>query len=81
MGVVVGVGFGGFDGVMGGVMKMAIGDFGMVRGEMMVGIFVVTRRFAMMACGVFVMFGCFEMMLGCLFGHLLLLDVGPEEIG
>jgi hypothetical protein len=68
-GVVVGVGFGSFDGVVGGVMKMANGDLGVVRGAMMVAFFVMTRGFAMVAGGVVVVFGCFVVMFGCLLGH------------
>lgn len=67
--VVFGVKFGCFGGVMTGVMMMAIGDVGMMSGEMMIPRFMMARGFAMMACGVLVVFGCFAMMLGCLLGH------------
>jgi hypothetical protein len=68
-GVIVGVDFGGFGGVVCGVMKMAVGDLGVMSGEMMIAVFVVARGFAMMTCCVVVVFGCFVMMLGCLLGH------------
>jgi len=67
--VVLGVKFGCFGGVMHSVLMMAIGGVGMMRGEMMIAGFVMARGFAMMTGRVFVMFGCFVMMLGCLLGH------------
>jgi hypothetical protein len=46
----------------------------MMRGEMMIAGFVVTRGFPMMTGGVLVMFCCFVMMLGCLLGHKVLVE-------
>jgi hypothetical protein len=73
--VVFDVKLGGFGGVMGGVMMMAMSGVGVMRGEMMIAGFVVACGFAMMAGRVFVMLGCFVMMFGCLLGHFVLLDV------
>jgi hypothetical protein len=70
-----------FGGVMGSVMKVAVGRVGVVRGQMVVTGFVMTSGFAMMPRGVFVVFRCFVMMLGCFFGHRLLLAVGWSESG
>jgi hypothetical protein len=73
--VVLCVSLGGFSGVMSGMVMMAIGHMRMMRGHMMVTGFVMARRFAMMPRGVFVVFGCFVMMLGCFSGHLCFLHV------
>lgn len=51
------------------VMMMAVGGVGVMRRHVMIAGFVVARGFAMMPGRVLVMFCCFVMMLGCLFGH------------
>jgi hypothetical protein len=71
--VVLGVELGSFGGVVGGVMMMAVGDMGMMGGHVVVAFPVVPCGFAMMACGMFVVFGGAMMMLGCFFGHVILL--------
>jgi ABC-type cobalamin transport system permease subunit len=45
----------------------------MMGGHVVVVFFVVPCGFAMVASGVFVMFGGVMMMLGCFFGHVILL--------
>jgi hypothetical protein len=55
--------------MMSRVMMMAVGDVGMMRGEMMVACLMMLRCFAVMTCGVLVVFRCFEVMLGCLLRH------------
>jgi len=72
--VVFGVEFGGFGGVVSGMVMVAIGGMSVVRREMMVTGFVVARGFAMVACRVLVVLGCFVMMLGCLLRHGCLLE-------
>jgi hypothetical protein len=67
--VVFDVGFGGFRGVVRGVMMMAMRQVRVMRGEMMIAGFVMARGFAMMPGSVLVVFGCFVMMLGGLLGH------------
>lgn len=68
------VGFGvrlsGFGSVMGGVMMMAAGDVGVMRREVMISFFVMTRGFAMMTRRVFVVLGSFVVMLDCVCGHM-----------
>lgn len=67
--MLVGVGLGGFGGVVHGVMMMAVGDVCMVSGHVVIAGFEVTRGFAMMASCVFVVFGCFAVVLDCFVGH------------
>jgi hypothetical protein len=67
--VVFDVSLRGFGGMMRGVMMMAMRQVRVMRGEMMIAGFVVARGFAMMPGSVFVMFGCFVVVLGGLLGH------------
>jgi len=67
--VVLGVKFGGFAGVMRGVVMMPVGDMRVMSGEMMIPRFVVARGFAVMMSGTFMMLGCLTVMLCCLLGH------------
>ena len=60
---------------MGGVMKMAMGKVRVMRGEVVIARFVMARGFAMMARSMFVMFGCFLMVLSGLLGHKSSLDL------
>jgi hypothetical protein len=53
---------GGFAGVVMGVMAMAAGGMGVMGGDLMVVLFVIFRRFAMMAGGLFMMLGGAVMM-------------------
>jgi hypothetical protein len=69
--VVLGVGLGGFDAVMRGVMVVGMGRVRVVRGGFMVTGFVMASRFAVMPRGVLVVFRCFVMMFGCLLGHVI----------
>lgn len=69
VGVLVGVDLGGFGGVVHGVMMMAVCDVGMVSSHVVIARFEVTGGFAMMAGRVFVVFGCFVVMLDCFVGH------------
>jgi hypothetical protein len=57
--VVFGVGLGGFRGVVGGMVKMALRGVGVMRRGVMIASFVVFSGFAMMASCVFVMVCCF----------------------
>jgi hypothetical protein len=61
---------GSLDGVVRGVVQVALGGVSVVRGHFMVAGFVVLGGFAMMPSGVFVVFGCLGMMLCGLFGHV-----------
>ena len=65
LGVLVGVGLGGFGGVVCGVMKMAVCDLSVMSGEVMIAVFVVARGFAIMVGCVVMVFSCFVVMLGC----------------
>ena len=67
--VVFGVGLAGFRGMMRRVMKMAVGDVGMVRGDVMVFFFVVPSSFAVMMRREFMMFSSLLVMLDRLLGH------------
>ncbi len=67
--MVLGVELGGFRGVMCSVMMMTVRCVRMMRSEMMVTGFMVTRGFAMMMSGAVMVFGCFVVMLGCLLRH------------
>jgi len=69
LGVGVGVRFGRFRSVVCGVVMMAVSDVRMMSGQMMITGFEVARGFAMMTGRVFVMFGCFVMVLNCFVGH------------
>jgi hypothetical protein len=71
----LGVKLGCFRGVMRGVMMMAVGHLGVMRGQMVIAGFVVPRGFAMMTRRVVMMFGCFLVMRNCLLGHFVLLKV------
>jgi hypothetical protein len=53
------VGLGGFRGVVGGMVKMALRGVGVMRRGVMIASFVVFSGFAMMASCVFVMVCCF----------------------
>lgn len=64
-GVIVGVGFSGFGGVVCSVMKVAVCNLSVMRGEVMIAFFVVTRGFTMMTGCVVMVFGCFMVMFGC----------------
>ena len=68
--VLFGVSLGGFGGVVRRVMKMAVGDVGVMSGDVMIFFFVVPRGFAMMMRRKFVMLGSLVVMLGCLLGHV-----------
>jgi hypothetical protein len=65
----LGVGLGGFRGVVRRVMKMPLGGVRVVRRGLVIIGFVMTCGFTMMTGGVFVVIGCLGMMLCCLFGH------------
>ncbi|MGB7437348.1 MAG: hypothetical protein WBR26_18465 [Candidatus Acidiferrum sp.] len=65
--VVFDVSLGRFRRVVGGMVVMAIGSVSVMSREMMVTCLMVPRGFAMMSSRVVVMFGCFTMMLCCLF--------------
>jgi hypothetical protein len=56
--VQVGVQLAGFGGVVGGVDGVARGDLGVMAGQLDVAVGVVLSRFAMVARGVLVVFGC-----------------------
>jgi hypothetical protein len=64
-----GVCLGGFGSVMRCVMMMTVGDVSVMRGEVMIPFFVMTRGFAMMTRRVFVVLGSFAVMLDCVCGH------------
>ncbi len=64
-----GVRLGGFGSVMRRVMMMPVGDVGVMGGEVMIPFFMMTRGFAMMTRRVFVVLGCFLVMLDCVCGH------------
>ena len=68
--------FGSLDGVMRGVMMVAVGHLRVMSGQLMIAGFVMTRRFPVMPRCVFVVFRCLVMMLDCFSGHLLFLRVG-----
>ena len=65
-----GVRLGGFGSVMRRVMVMPVGDVGVMRCEVMIPFFVMTRGFAMMTRRVFVVLGSFVVMLDCVCGHM-----------
>ena len=67
---------GGLGGVVHGVVQMALGSVGVVGGYFMVAGFVVLGGFAMMPGGVFVVFGCSEMMFCGLLGHVSSIEFG-----
>ena len=67
---------GGLGGVVHGVVQMALGSVGVVGGYFMVAGFVVLGGFAMMPGGVFVVFGCSEMMFCGLLGHVSSIELG-----
>jgi hypothetical protein len=62
--------FGRFCCVVSCVVRMAMGRVRMMRGGLMVAVFVVLGGFAMVPGCVFMMFRCLVMMLRCLSGHL-----------
>jgi hypothetical protein len=68
--VVFGVGLGSFGSVVAGVMMMTVGDVCVVRCQVMIPFFVMSRGFLVMTRRVFVMLGCLGVMLDCLCGHL-----------
>ena len=79
---------GGFRRVMGCVVKVTLRRVSMVSRFLMVGSFMVLRRFLMMFGGMFVMLCCFAMVFRCFFGHIAFSfrrfcrprgAVGPEE--
>ena len=55
--------FGGFRGVVGGVVKMTLSDQRVMRSGVMITGLMAGSGFAMMACSVLVVFGSFMMML------------------
>lgn len=57
------VGLGSFGGVVCGMVKMALGDMGMMRGGMVIAGFMASSGLAMVPGCEFVVFGCFTMML------------------
>jgi hypothetical protein len=65
----LGVGLGSFRGVVCRVMKMPLSGVRVVRGRLVIVGFVMPCGFAMMTRGVFVVIGCFGVMLCCLLGH------------
>ncbi len=69
------VGLGGFGGVMGGVLEMAVRGVGVVRGGFVIAGFVMLRGGAMMSRGVFMMLGGLVVMLGGLLAHGSFLSV------
>lgn len=73
--MVLGVRLGCFRGVMTGVVLVAVRHVRVMTGQVVVTGFMVACRFAMMPCGVFVVFRCFVMMLGCFLRHWVLLHV------
>jgi hypothetical protein len=58
---------GGFGGVVGGVMQVALRRVRVVRGGLVVPRFMVPSGFAMVLGGLLVVFRCLEVMLCCLF--------------
>lgn len=64
---------GGFRAVMCSMMKMPLRGVGVMRGGLVITVFVMPCGFAMMSRGVLVMLGCLMMVLCCLFGHAFLL--------
>jgi hypothetical protein len=79
--MVLGVGLGGFNSVISGVMMVAVSHVRVMTGHVVVTGFVVARRFAMMPRGVLVVFSCFVMMLGCFSGHLFFLRMRLLRLG
>lgn len=79
--MVLGVGLGGFNSVVSGMMMVAVSHVRVMSRQVVVTGFMVARRLAMMSRGVFVVFGCFVVMLGCFSGHLVLLRVGWLRLG
>ena len=65
----VGVMFGRFLDVVDGVVEVALGDVGMMGGEMMIASLMMPGCFAMVARGVLMMLGGFAVMLDGLGGH------------
>jgi len=65
----VGVMFGGFFDVVHGVVQVALGDVGMMRGEMMIARLMMLSRFAMVARGVLMMLGGLAVMLDSMGVH------------
>lgn len=61
--------FGGFAGVVRGVVKMALGNECMVCTNVMIASFMTGSGFAMMASGVLVVLGGFAVMLNGMNGH------------
>jgi hypothetical protein len=66
---------GGLGGVVCGVMMMALSRVGMMSSGLVIAGFMLTRGFAVMAGCVFVVFGCFSMVLGRLLGHVSSLNL------
>ena len=58
-----------FRSVMRRVMKVALSGVRVVRGRLVIALFVVRSRFAVVACCVFVVFRCLVMMLCRLLRH------------
>ena len=67
---------GGFRGVVQGMVKVALSGVGVVGCGLVVTRFVMLGRFAMMPCSVLVMFGCLDVMLCCLLGHVSSSNLG-----
>lgn len=57
------VGLSGFGGVVRGMVKMALGYMGMMRGGVVIASFIASSGLAMMPGSELVVFGCFTMML------------------
>jgi hypothetical protein len=62
--VLIGMMFGGFTRVVGGMEPMALRYMSMVRGLLVIAFAMVLGRCAMMSRGMFVVFCCFSVMLG-----------------
>jgi hypothetical protein len=72
---------GGFGGVMRGVMKMPLSRVGVMGRSLVIAGFVMPCSFAVMTSRVFVVFGCLGVVLGCLLGHVSLLEFTAGRAG
>jgi hypothetical protein len=70
--VVLGVQFGRFLGMMGGVERMPLSGMRVMCGRFVITGFMMASGFAMVLCGLLVMLRRLEVMLRCLFGHVCL---------
>jgi hypothetical protein len=71
--VVLAVGFGGLGGVVFSMRVMRVRHVRVMRRPFMIVSLVVVGRLAVMAGGVFMVFGSLDMMLYCLLGHICIL--------